>query len=33
MTKIKFNSAEQELLDAYEAGEFESDLDAQRRQI
>lgn len=31
MAKTKLEVEEQELLDAYEAGEFESDLDADRR--
>lgn len=32
MTKIKLNPEEQELLEAYESGEFESDLDENRRR-
>jgi predicted DNA binding CopG/RHH family protein len=31
MAKIKLDSEEQELLEAYESGDFESDLDADRR--
>lgn len=32
MTKSKFDFEEQALLEAYESGEFESDLDADRRE-
>ncbi|MBY6104672.1 hypothetical protein [Marinobacter nauticus] len=32
MAKTKLNAEEQELLEAYESGEFESDLDADRRE-
>jgi len=32
MTKSKYDSDEQELLEAYESGEFESDLDSDRRE-
>lgn len=32
MVKTKLDSEEQELLAAYESGEFESDLDADRRK-
>ncbi|PSF09214.1 hypothetical protein C7H09_08070 [Marinobacter fuscus] len=32
MTKTKLDPEEQELLEAYEPGEFESDLDADRRE-
>jgi len=32
MAKIKLDPEEQELLEAYESGEFESDLDADRRE-
>ena len=31
MAKVKLNPEEQEILDAYESGEFESDLDIGRR--
>ena len=32
MAKTKLDSEEQELLEAYESGEFESDLDGDRRE-
>jgi len=32
MTKSRLDSEEQELLEAYESGEFESDLDSDRRE-
>ncbi|WP_341325380.1 CopG family antitoxin [Methylotuvimicrobium sp. KM2] len=32
MAKIKLDPEEQELLDAYESGDFKSDLDAARRE-
>ena len=32
MAKTKLDPEEQELLEAYESGEFESDLDADRRE-
>lgn len=32
MAKTKLDREEQELLDAYESGEFESDLDEERRE-
>lgn len=32
MGKTKLNPEEQDILDAFEAGEFESDLDDERRQ-
>lgn len=32
MTKSKLNPEEQELLEAYESGEFESDLGSDRRE-
>ena len=32
MAKTKLDPEEQELLNAYESGEFESDLDADRRE-
>jgi len=32
MAKTKLDFEEQELLEAYESGEFESDLDADRRE-
>lgn len=32
MAKTKLDQEEQELLDAYESGEFESDLDDERRE-
>ena len=32
MAKTKFDPEEQEVLEAYESGEFESDLDADRRE-
>lgn len=32
MAKTKLDSEEQELLEAYESGKFESDLDADRRE-
>lgn len=33
MSKRRLDRSEQELLDAYEAGEFESDLDSERREF
>lgn len=32
MTKSRLDSEEQELLEAYESGEFETDLDSDRRE-
>lgn len=33
MSKRRLDRSEQEILDAYEAGEFESDLDSERREF